>query len=224
MPRKATVDRAFGDLMELDHVCEIIRESEEDLYIESISLSEWKELFCPRYRYIVSRLERQEESHSNIVDQRKPGLWIKTYIHFYFIETYDLFEKIEDDPSVLPIVIDRLELLLHKLYICGMAESEGLELMAVRYGQDGAQKRHQKNIGLRIKSVEMFRSMEKGRPWNSLSEAASHMSGSFPELRESNAVRTLCGWLTVHLKKHPEDLVYLEEKAQKRLTQYTSRG
>lgn len=107
----------FGDIAELEHVCELLEESAGALR-DGITV-EVADLVGPG-SHLMRRLERQDaQSAAILIAERpdRPGLYAKTWIAKLIAGLYLRLNEIAERPEYLPDELPRLELDFHKVLI-----------------------------------------------------------------------------------------------------------
>ncbi len=108
---------AFGDIAELEHVCELLEESasalRDGITVEVADL-------VGTGSYLMKRLERQDvQSAAILIAERpdRPGLYAETWMAKLIAGLYLRLNEIAERPEYLPDELPRLELDFHKVLI-----------------------------------------------------------------------------------------------------------
>ena len=113
----------FGDLFELDHVCELLRDDSQAIE-EGIPL----DLKNGPIPVLVERIGKQKRWHRDISDIRYKGGFDRSY----HVDEYDdaqwIASSIAWRPESLPQRLDALILALHRIMILGNVTEDALEL------------------------------------------------------------------------------------------------
>ena len=108
---------AFGDIAELDHVCELLADRASALR-GGISV-EVADLVGPA-SYLMKMLEKQDAQSSAILIAERPdlpGLYAKTWMSKLIAGLYLRLNELAERPECLPDELPRLELDFHKVLI-----------------------------------------------------------------------------------------------------------
>lgn len=120
----------FGDLNELDHVIELLRE-----LAGVADHPEARKLFVDDglINTLVSRLDKQAKWQRDESEQLHPGAFDRSYLAEEYAETWHLLREVEYFPWELPAKLNQLVLKLHRVMILGnLTEGELHNLLADR--------------------------------------------------------------------------------------------
>ncbi len=120
----------FGDLIELDHVIELLRE-----LAGVAEHPEARKLFVDDglINTLVSRLDKQAKWQRDESEQLHPGAFDRSYLAEEYAETWYLLREVEHYPWELPANLNQLVLKLHRVMILGnLTEGELHDLLAER--------------------------------------------------------------------------------------------
>ena len=144
----------FGDLFELDHVCELLRD-ESDAIVEGIPL----DLKNGPIYTLVERIEKQKQWHRSISDFSYPGGFDKSYLVNEYDDAQWLAASIARRPDSLPQKLDALILALHRIMILGNASEDLLEIESHRLANK------EKELAIeKARSLNAINELEKIKP------------------------------------------------------------
>ncbi len=104
---------AFGDIFELEHVCEMLSEQAA----LPAKFRDPPDYLTGEKSYIFKRLANQDSEGERLIERERPGLYRRTWIFSLF---YDLFHRLGEvtlDPETLPVELSTILLQLHKVQI-----------------------------------------------------------------------------------------------------------
>lgn len=123
MQNSSVLGPCFGDLFELDHVCELLLEESQAIE-EGVHL----DLKNGPIPVLVERIEKQKLWHRDISENCYPGGFDKSYL----VDEYDNAQWIASSiawrPESLPQRLDALILAMHRIMILGNVSEDLLEL------------------------------------------------------------------------------------------------
>ncbi|MEW5787254.1 MAG: hypothetical protein AB1899_05315 [Pseudomonadota bacterium] len=116
---------AFGDIAELERVCEIIL---EEAAIAAESRMDGPDYMTGRNSHLRKRLHIQAEATERILEQRRPGLYPRTWMAHLFNEVFRALDTVTDAPGTLNTSAATIVLSLHKVLIAAMDVYDGERL------------------------------------------------------------------------------------------------
>lgn len=171
--QRVEVEPIFGDFGELEHVCYLLHEQAK---VADAPAGAPVHENGP-IRLLRQRMRYQWDGQAREIEAEHPGLFDRTYLAGIYRETDAILERITLDPGALPGCLERLELMLHKLFILPLRDSEEVqrELQRAKVehaaealsagGKKAADARHDKPGGARDKkrtAWELFLTGEYG--------------------------------------------------------------
>lgn len=220
--QRIEIEPIFGDFFELESFCERLHDESKVANVPTDDPGYQK---SDPLTWLRKRLDHQWSAQAREIEAEYPGLFPRTYLASIYDEADEMLERIERYPSVLPVDLPRLELLLHKLYILPLRNQEEVqqELGRAKSEQTAAASRvsHEGRAQMQIKANEIFLAAPKS--WASLSAAAREIAPVILEMKVSrplakdNAKRTVTKWLSDLVKSDPTAAEKLTPAARSRL-------
>ena len=214
---------AFGDLAELEHVCELLRDRASENCLLQVRLDS----MTAEGSLLDKRLQQQARETKAMLEAERPGLYPRTWMAELFLELFARLDAVTSTPEYLSDNIPWLCEALHKVLIAAhevFEPSHRATLVAKALSSKAslaAAKSHSGRAELRNKACAAF--MEGG-PWDSIAAAVEKIEPTLTECRtgsrplsKANAKRTVREWLSNHIKNTPAAMAKLTEAAQKRI-------
>jgi len=121
--QRIEVEPIFGDFGELEHVCNLLH---EQATVADAPADHPVHENGP-IRLLRQRMCKQWDGQAREIEAEHPGLFDRTYLAGIYRETDAMLERITLDPGALPGCLERLELMLHKLFILPLRDFEGVQ-------------------------------------------------------------------------------------------------